>query len=670
MSKPEITWSLMHPTPLDVEYMRVAAEQAHRYRVDSFEICAACHSALGGLDGLSDCSDFPTAHGRIDLAGVKETRRKLRAILDIAHGIGKPVYYWHREAVVPDGLLEDLPELLDADGEFDLLGSAYERLLRAKIDSAFRAVPELDGIVLTLTEASYSVIHNSDVEKFPPRKVVEHLARIFASELRARGKRFILRSFGSIAQDYEDILAGAAGATAEYGFEIETKITPYDFDPFLPSNPFLRKLPGATLGAECDGLGEFLGAGFLPAENVENIVGYVRAGRAAGVDRYAIRIDRIGNRIFDRCGINLYAYERAIDDPGVTAEEIRREYLEKTAPASARATFARLGTDGLELVKKTQFIFGNVIFHQFPSRATTKFLKAGFIFALFEEGVDLGNGRDVWSILSDARTPGRAAILREKDEACAIADRALSLLDALPQEPGYEEEYRVRRELWENARVAAYALRRFCRAVAVYFDRMEAGDADADALKRAVADGREELDRIAGYDLGAAPPDGGAAHRMDRVYLRPLHAILGVLLEEYRMEYAMRAKYGAGAADLVVCGGITDEWRIRRYMHGGHAGDSGGELYRCAGNPVFPNGFLEMELARPAGGGTLEIFGDTAETESFRIAVDGSAPRTAKFDASGKAAFPIPAGSAAVKLRLTKAPGAGYPRFRAVVTRK
>ncbi|MBR2720832.1 MAG: hypothetical protein IKB74_05790, partial [Lentisphaeria bacterium] len=397
--KPEITWSLMHPTPLDVDYMKLVVKKAAEYRVDSFEICADCHTNLGGMDGLADYAPYPHTCASVDQAGIASNIVKLREILSIAHSINKPVYYWHREAMVPDGLLEDLPHLLDENGEFDLLGSAYEELLRYKISASFEALPELDGLVLTLTEATYSVIHSTNPVKYPPRKVVEHIVRIFAGELARRNKRFILRSFGSVAQDYEDILSGAADAAKDFSFEIETKITPYDFDPFLPVNPFLRKLPGATLGAECDCLGEFLGAGILPAENIENIVMYVRNGAAADVDRYTIRLDRIGNRVFDCYEINLYAYARAIDDENITAEDIRREYLEKTVPVAWREPFAELGRAGLELVKKNNFIDGNVIFHQFPSAKTLKMLKAGFIFALFKEGVSLANGKEVWSIL-------------------------------------------------------------------------------------------------------------------------------------------------------------------------------------------------------------------------------------------------------------------------------
>ena len=119
------------------------------------------------------------------------------------------MYLWHREVMLPPGLLKDIPELLDCDNEFDLTGNAFAELIRYKLKKTFENVPELDGLVLTLTEADYSAIHNSNTKKYPPEKVVSFIIGIFASELEKRGKRFILRSFGSIAEDYKSIIAGA-----------------------------------------------------------------------------------------------------------------------------------------------------------------------------------------------------------------------------------------------------------------------------------------------------------------------------------------------------------------------------------------------------------------------------------------------------------------------------
>lgn len=681
MARPEITWSLMHPTPLDADYMKLIIDKASQYRVDSFEICADCHTDLGGMDGLTDYIDYPETYKRIDQAGIASNKVKLKEIITLAHSINKPVYYWHREAMVPDGLLLDLPDLLDSNGEFDLLGKAYEELLRYKIDSTFKALPELDGIVLTLTEATYSVIHNTNTEKFPPQKVVDHMVNIFAEELLKRNKRFILRSFGSIAQDYEDILCGAAAAAKKYGFEIETKITPYDFDPFLPTNPFLRKLPGAKLGAECDCLGEFLGAGMLPAENVENIVKYVRTGQQVGVDRYTLRLDRIGNRIFDCYEINLYAYARSIDDASVTAEDIRREYLALHAPESARKAFYQLGLDGFELVKKTNFIDGNVTFHQFPSQCTTKYLKAGFIFALFKNNVDLANGKGVWSILHGNKTPGRSAILQEKLEACAIAENGLALLENLPVEPGWEKEYSWRKRLWKNAQAATTSFLWFCRVVCAYFDDMEAQDANANNLKKAVSGGKAALSQLAGYDLSKANIQSAgfvngldkhlfhASSDLETIYYKPFYAIFGLLLEEYFVEFFMRKKYASDTRDCVICGVLTDEWRICRYMHASHVSKENGEFFRYAGNTVFPNGYIDIKLNTPGNGGKLVIYGDITETDSFNISINDSAPSTLRFKCDGSVEIPLLPGRKSVQVRLSKAPGAYYPRFRAVAVK-
>lgn len=73
---------------------------------------------------------------------------------------------------VPEGLVKLELVLLDEKGEFNLLGDAFEKLLCRKIEQAFSAIPDLDGIVLTLTEADYSAIHNSTPESYPPARVV------------------------------------------------------------------------------------------------------------------------------------------------------------------------------------------------------------------------------------------------------------------------------------------------------------------------------------------------------------------------------------------------------------------------------------------------------------------------------------------------------------------
>ena len=664
--RPEITWSLMHPTPLDPRYVRRLVEKAREYEVDSFEICGQCHTPYGGLDGLIPYREYPDAFASWDQAKVADNQKKLNEILSIAHAAGKKVYLWHREVMLPPGLLKDLPALLDENGEFDLLGETFAGLIRYKLDRVFEAVPGLDGLVLTLTEADFSAIHNSNTDRYPPQEVVRFIAEIFASELTRRGRRFIMRSFGSIAEDYECILAGVSELAGKYDFEVETKITPYDFSPFLPLNPFLRKIPGLTLSAECDCVGEFMGQGNMPFEHVHNLVRYVREGQAADVDRFVIRMDRRGNCIFDLYEINYYAYDRAIHDPAATPEIIRQEWHGKHYPAACREALIELDEIGWEMVCKTYFIDRHVLFH---GNYCMKYLKAGFIFALFAPGRrTLENGRGIWSILTDRTTPGRAAVLQEKDQAVALADRGLALLNSLGLPP---DDFRHR--LWKNAAVVTRAVRELCRCIASCFDDMEGKEADHPHLEAQVAASLKEFDRLAGHKVETVKREfvNGLEHRLKEVdctieelVLEPFAAICQELPAEFSAEYAARQKFLPGCVDGIITGGISDDWRIARYMHASHAVLHNGLPSRWAGNRVFPNGFIEMELKR---GTELLVYGAPEVTRRFTLVCDGRRI-AAEFDDNGVFALPLPPAGETVSVRLEK-DGAVYPVFYAAVTR-
>lgn len=660
--RPEVTWSLMHPTPLDPGYVRRVLAKTSEYEVDSIEICGECHTPYGGLDGLIDYHEYPHAGSSWDRDKVADNRAKMREILSLAHAAGKAVYLWHREVMIPPRLLEDLPALLDEDGEFDLLGGSFAELLRGKLDRVFEVLPELDGVVLTLTEADFSTIHNSNARRYPPMEVVRFIVDIFASELEKRGKFFSMRSFGSIAEDYECILGGIEKLAGKYHFEVETKITPYDFDPFLPDNPFLRKSPGCTLAAECDGLGEFLGQGFLPFAQTERILRYVRTGQQAGVDRFVIRLDRHGNSVFDLYELNYAAYDRALHDPNVTAETIRREWYEKHAPHECRDTLAELDDIGWEMVCKTFFIDRQVLFH---GNWCMKYLKAAFAFALFAEGRrTLANGSGIWSVLTDRETVGRAAILTEKNRAVALADKGLALLKTIglpPEDP--------RHRLWRNAVIVTRAVREFARCVVAYFDDMEWEKADFPHLKAQVAASLAELDRLA-EQRRQEPVDDIKQHfseadrTLDEAVLIPLASICRELLTEFSAEFTAREKFLTGSEDGVIAGGITDDWRIVRYMHGAHAILHYGLPARQAGNRVFPNGFIEVELKR---GEELVVFGAPEETRCFTLTCDGKR-MAAEFDGNGVFSLPLPPSEQKVSVRLEKN-GAVYPLFYAIATR-
>ena len=620
----EITWSVMHPTAIDTNYMaRVAAKAVEYGGVDSFEVCGDCHRGYSGINGLSTLDRYPHAHAKVDAAAVERNRREMNAICDIAHGIGKPLYYWHREIFIPEGLLEDLPQLKDADGEFDLLGTAYQDWLRYKLDETFRHCPRLDGIVLTLTEADYSVIHNSNPSRYPPQKVVEQLVGLFAEEHEKRGKRFILRSFGSNSQDYIDIIGGAKRAAERHAFEIETKVTEADFVPWLPKNPFLRKNPPLTLGAECDALGEYLGAGYLPAAQVARIREYVASAREEGVDRYAIRIDRVGNSIFDSAHeVNLYAYMRFIADPAATADGVIADYAAKRFGAAA-PEMAPLLKDELEMVRNIHYVASNLVFHSFPLKADFKTVKAGGIFSVYRENRSLEAAKDIWSILDWQKSPSHAQIISEKAKGLAMAEAGLrtveSLRDRMPA-----DEYARQHRAFSAAVKAGKALQAYARCCVAYFEDMSARQDDPLRLRTVSEDAIRLIE-----SLMTDPTDGftgKGAHfsvvgeNLDRVYFAGLRFFCRELLNEYACERGVRRGYESRAdvLDFVTVGGIYDDNRTIRTMHGAYTKTLPGRVVRQAGNPVFPNGTISVKFA-DVPGARVEVATDPSGTKDFSL---------------------------------------------------
>lgn len=687
--RPEITWSIMHPVKPDPVYMREVIAQARNYHVDSFEICGEAHSSLGGLDGAIRFRDYPAACDAIALSAVERNVARLREIVALAHHSGRPVYYWHREVMVPRFVVQSIPGLLDENGEFNLLGDAYQTLMRSKIGEFFENVPDMDGLVLTLTESDYSVIHNSDPQRYPPLSVVERVVGTFAEELHRRGKRFVLRSFGSVAQDYKDILAGAQKVGDRFPFEIETKITPYDFSPFLPFNPYLQRSGACSLSAEYDSIGEFLGAGYLPAANPEGVIESVNYARLNGVNRHVIRVDRIGHAAFSSTqAINLLAFDRAILNPEVLADAIWSEWADAHWPECSEAMIGVMRS-GIEVVKGTHFIDGHVIFHAFPIQPDFKWLKACGIFSVFVPNQPLNEHVGMWGLLTDRLTPLRENLLREKSESVALADEGLRKLvrlrSTLPT-----AEFRLASTAWRNASIVTRAIRDWSRCVCAYFDDMGAARPHHPALSEACAAGRAEFSSLLGVvlptsDATGCEPAGGSANEyggaentedgVEHAYVRPIWQLLTQLPTEYDAEFQERENWRAriGVLDYVVCGGLVDDLRVHRYMHASHALLRGGRPLRIAGNRVFPNGYLEVRLARSASGRCrLLVCGEAGLAGEFLLTIDGES-RVARFSNRGEYECGLDRRSApsrstsSVLVRIQKV-GAEYPAISSLGT--
>ena len=318
------------------------------------------------------------------------------------------------------------------------------------------------------------------------------------------------------------------------------------------------------------------------------------------------------------------------------------------------------------MVCKTYFIDHHVLFH---GNYCMKYMKAAFIFALFgEKGTLPSNGKGIWSILTDRPLPGRKAIIAEKEEAVILADRGLALLEKA-NPPATDFRWR----LWKNAPLVTRAVLELVKCIAAYSDAMEEGRSGYGILQEQVEDSIRKFNTLAGHQIEILQREfvNGMEHRMKEVnctieelVLEPLSAICKELLAEFTAECTAQEKFLTNHVDGIITGGISCDWRIARYMHASHAILHKGLPARYAGNRVFPNGFMEMELQR---GEELLIHGDPEITKNFILICDGKRIH-AKLDENGVFLIPLAPSGEKVTLRLEK-DGSSYPLFHAVLTR-
>lgn len=583
---PELYWSVCHPVNPDVDYMEKVIELADSYGVEGFEMCGDAHGPAGGLEGVLLFEDYPAAMAQRNQALALETREKLNRIVELAHNSGRKFIYWHREVMVPTGVVNSAHEILDEKGEIDFNSEAYWEFVRYKISEFFKAVPGMDGIVLTLTEADYSVIHNSDPKRYPPIEIAARLIRTFSEEVEAKGKSLTFRTFGSIDEDYRVLSAAAELALKDCTFEIETKVTPFDWSLFLPDNPYLKRRENATLAAEFDLVGEYFGLGELPCLYPDLLLSEIRYARKCGATRFPGRIDRYHGKAIESVNeMNLYAFTEALKNPKITSEEIWQAWAAQKWGDAGTELISVMKTS-VDLIKKSFNIDSHVFCQNY--RHSFDMMMLGGIFAAFKPGISLKfTAEYLWSMFSEKTSPTREAIVSEKEEAVAIADQGFKTVSALADRiPESQREKII--TAWQKTIHTSRMQLALVKVIVAYFEDMESNAEQPVRLEQAIKECLAIADAAKrAFSIGMV------AEIADVMYENA-----DVFRKLYAAEFAARADWNMeeNVVDSLVCGGLLDEWRVKRIMHG-----SGFELHnnrpvRLAGNSVFPNGFLEYIL--------------------------------------------------------------------------
>jgi hypothetical protein len=152
-----------------------------------------------------------------------------------------------------------------------------------------------------------------------------------------------------------------------------------------------------------------------------------------------------------------------------------------------------------------------------------------------------------------------------------------------------------------------------------------------------------------------------------------LKANAGLFRTHYAAEFRARKQWASveGVIDFAICGGITDEWRLTRYMHSSGVAIEEGVPMRLVANAVFPNGFLEYRLRTEPGRKNELLIQLHAPGGGVRVVLDGKSTVVEPASSTGLETVCVPITGTSrceVRVRLEK-PAKRLPQVAAVGVR-
>ncbi len=260
-----------------------------------------------------------------------ERIERFNKYIEIANGLGMSVDLWtHEFAGLPE-------EITRQDKWFDR-PEVWE-LLDARYDALFKAMPGLNGVVLTFHETEIMVF---DVESEKPlhERVAMLINRLHAT-LKRHGKTLVVRTFAYEPNQEKGVSKAFESIDPEVILML--KCVPHDWQVFYPHNHAIGKYPERKQIIEFDPGAEYYGVGRVPylyPEYIRFRLDYARARNAHG---YVARIERHTHPsaipgITEDSGwnaINLYAFKRFAEDTTVTPDQVWQEFVSKEVGAGA-----------------------------------------------------------------------------------------------------------------------------------------------------------------------------------------------------------------------------------------------------------------------------------------------------------------------------------------------
>jgi hypothetical protein len=643
-----MSWSICHEWQPTWEHCQPMLERAAEAGAKRIEIAGDSRSDRGNIDSYVLFMSNPRIYATRDKTKIAHQIEDLRKICQYAHELDMEIDIWHREVSFPAEIIEAIEGLVNEYGDINFASEQFKTLIQQKTDEFFENVPEIDGLVLTLTESLFPVIHVANKEINPPERNIDRVIGLFQAACKKHSKRFVVRPFAALDEDYQYIKQVLIERGKASDICVELKVVPYDWNPFLPMNPMIDDFKTLPRMVELDLMGEYYGMGHLPCCFPEEVQRYLAHVRAYGVTNVVGRVDRIDKRAMDCVNdVNVLAFTRLCEKPETSVDAIYNEWVSSTWSSEAVGHIVPVLKQTFEIAKKTFYLDGHLQSHWgFPDFSMSKWSR---LYGLFKPHEKLYRTKDEWAIQSHKTTPSWSKIIKEKDEAInLISECIFAIKKARAHIPN--TAYEMLTTGFEDFLTVARAYRHCFKMIMAYLDAVESKNSPGAKFENE----KKQCLQLS-KDI--------ANSRSDEFYDQlpeKLTEIAQQMAEELEIEIRVREAnmHDPSVVDWVLCGGISHEWRVSKQTHGSKVFRDQDIIYREAGNQVIADGYFEYDMKVPAGKSTIKmLWGDTGDIREGRLVIDGETQIVSKGNNNGFVWLEVPLKfdeEQSVKIRIAK----------------
>ncbi|MFB3826188.1 MAG: hypothetical protein ACE15B_05435 [Bryobacteraceae bacterium] len=342
----------------DIPKLEEAIRKAPDYGVNFFIFSHRLFRSVEGFLASNSSLDpkSPPAHlARLYRKSTSHTKphpywqRDLLRVAAAADRVRIPYYLWiHEFDDIPDPFLVKNRVNFDDPKLFPYLEQRYERLLAA--------VPGTAGFVLTFHESDHKPFRNSEVaSKLDASERMYRLSMLIYNIAKKHGKQLIVRNF--FYEPLEMQFMKAAIGRLPDDIIVMSKDTVHEFHPFYPSDPLHGDVGRKKQIIEFDLGVEKAWSTQGAYAQTEYIQRYARRAQSLKLAGMVGRARLMWDKPFeDSHEVNLYAFSRFMENPGLGVEQVLREWAARRYPEEAVPYIA-------SAMARTQFINHNGRYH-------------------------------------------------------------------------------------------------------------------------------------------------------------------------------------------------------------------------------------------------------------------------------------------------------------------